>query len=245
MTIIDTHTHVWLRRAESDRRELLECLDAVPLRRLYVSGIREYDPDPETVIQGNDAVLALMRADERVRGQAFLNPRHGTAALDELSRCRDLGFVMVKLWQATRADDPLNGPIYERCIAWNLPVLQHSFVPQPGVARAGESTPEAVAAAARRYPELTIQMAHMGGDFIRGVEAVADCPNVLVDPSGSYGERGMVEYAVARLGADRVVFGSDMPASDIYHNLGKVLGADLDPEQREKVLWKNAERMLP
>jgi len=244
MRVIDSHTHVWLAHAQKDRRALLECLDDVPLRRLYTSGLHGHDPDADTVTQINDAVLELMRADERIRGQVYLNPRHAAGVLDELERCLDRGFVMVKLWQATRAIDPLNDPVYARCTERSVPVLLHAFTPYAGCAT-GQSTPEDVAAVAARYPELVIQMAHMGGDFIRGVETVAPHTNVCVDPSGSYGERGMINYAVERLGAERVLFGSDMPGSDFYHNLGKILSADLTENQRELILWKNAERMLP
>ena len=151
---------------------------------------------------------------------------------------------MVKLWQATRANDPLNDPVYEACQEHRMPVLLHCFTAYPGSAP-GQSTAEDIADVARRYPALVIQMAHLGGDFIRGAEAVAPFPHVLADFSGSYGERGMVDYAVERLGAERVLFGSDMPGSDFYHNLGKVLGADLTDEQRDLVLWRNAERVLP
>jgi len=244
MTITDAHTHVWLAHAEKDRRELLDCLNTVPLRRLYVSGLHGHDPDEETVTQINDAVLTLMRQDDRVRGQLYLNPRHGPAAVEEFERCRDLGFVMVKLWQATRASDPLNHPVYELCAANSMPILLHCFARFRGCSE-GQSTPEDIADAAQRFPELTIQMAHMGGDFIRGIEAVVPFQNVYVDPSGTYGERGMVDYAAERLGAERVIFGSDMPGSGIYHNLGKVVGADLTEQQREQILWKNAEGVLP
>ena len=244
MTITDAHTHVWLGHAEQDRRELLECLERVPLRRLYVSGLHGHCPDQATVPRINDAALELMRADARVRGQLYLNPHHGAHAVEEFKRCRDLGFVMVKLWQATRASDPLNDPIYALCIEHGMPVLLHSFTRYPGSSEA-QSTAEDVADAARRYPDLTIQMAHLAGDFIRGVEAVAPFPNVFADFSGSYGEYGSVDYAVERLGAERVIFGSDMPGSDIYHNLGKVLGAELSDAQRELILWRNAERVLP
>ena len=65
-----------------------------------------------------------------------------------------------------------------------------------------------------------------------------------MDISGSYGETGMVEYAAERLGAERVLFGSDMPGSDCYHNLGKVTGADLSEEAKAMILCGNAERIL-
>lgn len=244
MTVIDAHTHVWLSRAENDRRELLDSIETVPLRRLYVTGLHNHRPDEETVVRINDAALELMRRDERVHGLLYLNPRHEKQVPEEFQRCRDLGFVMVKLWQATTADDPLNEPVYELCLEYGMPVLLHCFCPVRG-ATSDQNPPEAIAVVARRHPDLTVMLAHQGGDFIRGVEAVIGLSNVYVDFSGTYGERGMVDYAVERLGADHVIFGSDMPGSDIYHNLGKVYGADLTEEQRDLVLWKNAERILP
>ncbi|MBT3379830.1 MAG: amidohydrolase [Lentisphaerae bacterium] len=244
MTVIDAHTHVWLRRAENDRRALLDCIESVPLKRLYVTGLDNHRPDEDTVVRINDAALELMRRDERVRGMLYLNPRHEKQVSEEFHRCRDLGFVMVKLWQATTADDRLNEPVYELCLEYGMPVLLHCFCPVRG-ATSDQNPPEAIASVARRHPELTVMLAHEGGDFIRGVEAVVGLPNVYVDFSGTYGERGMVDYAVEHLGADHVIFGSDMPGSDIYHNLGKVYGANLTEDQRDLVLWKNAERVLP
>jgi len=242
--VIDAHCHVWLSKAAEDRRKLIEALERVPLERLYVSGLQGHDPVPETVVKINDAVHELLKSYPNVRGQAYLNPRHREWAVEELKRCRDLGFSMVKLWVATRANDPLNFPIYEAAAAQRMPLLLHSFYKARGQLP-HESTPSDVAEAARRYPECTFLMAHMAGDFICGTESVAGLPNVFVDPSGTYGEKGMIEYAVERLGADHVIFGSDMPGSDIYHNLGKVFGADIGEDERELILHGNAERVLP
>lgn len=243
MKIIDAHTHVWLSHADRDRRELQEAAERVPLDRFYVSGLCGHDPDVETVVAINDAVAELLRTCPLARGQLYLNPRHQRQVADEFRRCRDLGFQGVKLWQATRADDPLNFPVYEMAAEHSMPVLLHSFTTFPG-ASDGQSAPETVAEVAMRYPDCMFQMAHVAGDFVRGAEAVAGLPNVVVDFSGSYGEAGTLEYTVAALGADHVVFGSDMPGSDIYHNLGKVSGADLPRAVKEKILFTNAERFL-
>ena len=241
--VIDVHAHVWLNQLEPCRRELIESVDAVPLERLYVSGIEEATPDEETVVALNDAVHGLMKDCPRVRGQVYLNPRHGEWALDELSRCADLGFTCVKLWVATLADDPRRFPIYEAAIERGLPVLVHAWDKAVGQG-ADESKPWHVAAAARRYPECAFVMAHVGGDFISGAESVAAAGNVRVDISGTYGEVGGVEYAVRRLGPERVLFGSDMPSSDVYHNLGKVAGAAVPPAVKAMILHGNAERLL-
>ncbi|MEC8933001.1 MAG: amidohydrolase family protein, partial [Candidatus Latescibacterota bacterium] len=79
----------------------------------------------------------------------------------------------------------------------------------------------------------------------RGVEEVVDCDNVYVDTSGGDPEWGMTELAVERLGAHRVVFGSDAPIRHFGVSLAKVLGADLDEAQKERILWANLRSILP
>ena len=243
MNVIDVHTHVWLAKAEENRCALMEAVEEVPLARLYASGLHGRFPDVAEVKAINDAVHKLMQDCPRARGQAYLNPRHGEKALDELKRCLDLGFTGIKLWVATRADNEANFPIYEAAIRHSLPVLLHCFSKAHGQ-QPFETRPGDFADAARRYPECTFIMAHVAGDFIAGCECVAGLDNAYVDISGTYGEKGMVEYAVERLGAEHVLFGTDMPGSDFYHNLGKVTGADITEEATEMVLHKNAERIF-
>jgi predicted TIM-barrel fold metal-dependent hydrolase len=243
MRVTDCHAHVWLKNADGNRRELIEAIEAVPIERMWVSGLCGELPEADVVTQINDAVATLMRDCPRVAGFAYLNPRHEDSVLDEL-KCRvDQGFVGIKLWIATRADDPRNVAIYEAAIEMKLPVLVHCFVQWVPLQQYA-SEPADVAAAARRHPECTFIMAHIAGDFVAGADAIAGLPNVCVDISGTYGENGMIEYAVARLGPERVLFGSDMPGSDYYHNLGKVIGADVSDEVKALVLHGNAERIL-
>ena len=244
MKIIDMHTHVWSGHEEDNRRDLIEAVETVPLVRLYASGLHGQHPSTDEVAAINNAVHQLMRDCPRARGLAYLNPCHEQRALAELKRCIDLGFSGIKLWIATQAHDPLNFAIYEAAIENALPVLLHSFNKASGQ-KPHESTPWHVAEAARRYPECTFIMAHTAADFIAGTESVVGLANVVVDISGTYGEKGMVEYAAARLGADKVLFGSDMPGSDLYHNLGKVTGAQISTEQRDMILCGTAERIFP
>ncbi|MDP6775902.1 MAG: amidohydrolase family protein, partial [Candidatus Latescibacteria bacterium] len=195
---MDSHTHVWLRKAESDRRELLECVEAVPLERIYVSGIPGYHPTVEEVRAVNDEVRLFLDACPVARGQVYLNPALEPQVLDEFQRCVDLGFCGVKLWMATRASDPRNFPIYEAAIERSIPVLLHCFE------FAFEHAPNQSNAvdfrdAAMRYPECTFIMAHMSGRFVTGVEAAVGLPNAYVDLCGTYGELAMVDYAVEKL----------------------------------------------
>jgi predicted TIM-barrel fold metal-dependent hydrolase len=50
-------------------------------------------------------------------------------------------------------------------------------------------------------------MAHLCGCGYRGVEFIADFPNVYVDTSGGQAEDGFLQYAVKRIGANRLLYG--------------------------------------
>jgi len=187
---------------------------------------------------------AFARDEPRVRPFARIDPRHGQKARDELARCmEELGFPGVKVW-IFPADDPAMDPIVERLIDLGRPLLMHALDKAVGQFPF-ESRPAQVAALARRYPEATIIMAHIGGDFIAGCDAIADVPNVRTDPSGTYCETGMLERAVETLGADRILFGTDAPGASFVNNLAKVLAAEIPDADKDKILRTNARGLLP
>jgi hypothetical protein len=89
-----------------------------------------------------------------------------------------------------------------------------------------------------------IGMAHLTGAGERGLADIEPYENVSVDISGGEPEAGLIELAVRRLGARRVVFGTDTPIRSYGMTLGKVLGAKLTARARESILGKNARRLL-
>ena len=150
----------------------------------------------------------------------------------------------IKLWVARRAIDPGLDPIMERAVALDVPVLQHAWEKTTGNL-IGESFPWDVADLARRHPTARIIMAHLNGCGFRGLEAVADCPNLVVDTSGGDPDSGMVEAAVNVLGTERVVYGSDAPIRHFAVQMGKTLGTDLSDAAKRDILWNNTARLLP
>jgi len=243
--IIDCHVHP---EAGELRPELVARAERLGVGRLCLSSLgREwsYQPTPEACAQGNDDVAGLMRRyPGLVLGFCYLNPAYPEQARSELRRgVEELGMVGLKLWVATTADDPRVFPLVEQAIAYRIPVLQHAWHKITGNLP-HESEPRHVAALARRYPEADIIMAHVGGNWRLGTAAIRDCPNVRVDTSGSIMDLGLVEHAVAELGAARVLFGSDAHGVDLAAALGKVLAADLDQADRALVLGGNMQALL-
>ncbi len=87
-------------------------------------------------------------------------------------------------------------------------------------------------------------MAHLTGCGVRGVQAVKPCQNVVVDTSGAAPEAGIVEFAVEQLGAERVLYGSDVPIRDFGVALARITGSRLDAATQRKILYDNARALL-
>jgi predicted TIM-barrel fold metal-dependent hydrolase len=66
-------------------------------------------------------------------------------------------------------------------------------------------------------------------------------PNLYCDVSGSNLDDDQVAFAAAEMGPERVLFGSD---GTMAGSVGKVLGANITEDEREMILWGNAERIL-
>jgi predicted TIM-barrel fold metal-dependent hydrolase len=151
--------------------------------------------------------------------------------------------VGVKQHMDLVADDPRQDAVAQVAADLDIPIVWHAWYKQ-SEAFPNESNGAHIARLARRNPRTQYVMAHLTGVGHRGVLDVEDLPNVWVDTSGGWAEEGLVEYAVRHLGADRVVYGSDYIGRDFAVQIGRVLGAAIPDEDKEKILWKNAVRLL-
>jgi predicted TIM-barrel fold metal-dependent hydrolase len=203
------------------------------------------DPTPEQLREQNDQVLqALQHWRDRAYGFVYLSPNHVEASLREFDRCvRDGPMVGVKLWTARRASAPQLDPLMERAVAFQAPVYQHTWF-KTGGNEPGESTPDDVVELARRHPRLALICGHTGGNWERGIRTIRATPNLYSDLAGSDPTSGYVEMAVRELGAERVIYGSDVGGRSFASQLAKVLGAAIPEEARRLVLGENMQRLL-
>jgi len=250
--VIDAHAHLgsgfapW--RTDDLAADLVATAAEQGIGRLLVSTLGTSSllahPSPAELRAANEVTAAAVaRFPDVLAGVVYLSPEHPGASLDELNRHVAHGrFVGVKLWIAMRANDVRLDPLVERMCELGVPLLQHAWYKTVD-GTPDESTPADVAALARRHPELRIQMAHLGGAGKRGVADIAPHANIVVDTSGGDPVLGEVDHAVAELGAERVVFGSDAPLRDPATALSKVLGASLTERERSLVLRENALRL--
>jgi len=244
--IIDAHAHLFPSKDMSVNEELVRQAELNGIDRICVSSLGRrwsYMPTMEDCVEANGDVLRFMRMHpDRVLGWCYINPRED-GALEELERRVGEGMIGVKLWVSCKANEPPVFKVAEKAIELGVPILQHSWFKATGNLP-NESTPQDIAELADHYPEAKIIMAHLGGDWEKGIKAVRPYENVLVDTSGGYPEMGMIEMAVRELGAERVVFGSDAPGRNFCVELSKIMAAEIEPEDRNLILGGNMMRLL-
>ncbi len=112
------------------------------------------------------------------------------------------------------------------------------------------------------YPSVPIIIPHFGAGFLREALMVADlCPNILFDTSSSNGwikyQPGLTleavfEQALAVLGADRLLFGSDSSffprgwVKDVYQRQRIALGKlGMTAGERAQIFAGNFDRLFP
>jgi predicted TIM-barrel fold metal-dependent hydrolase len=248
--IWDLHGHLAglpQRTVEDRMHRLLEVADRMHIARLcvYMGLSFSYDPTPDEFRQENDDVLkALKVGGDRTLGFVYLNPKYPRESVEELNRCvQDGPMVGVKLWVATRADDANLNPIIQRATELQAVIFQHTWLKTTGNLP-GESTPMELVRLAARHPDAKFICGHTGGNWELGIRAIRSSPNIAADLAGSDPVSGFTEMAVQELGADRILFGSDVPGRSFATQLGKVLGADLPEDSRRLILAGNLKRLL-
>jgi hypothetical protein len=207
-----------------------------------------YFPSPADVTIGNDAMLEICaREPERVRMFTTVNPNYTDHARSEIERCTARGAIGIKLLASRRADDPLLDPIAELAAKHQLPVLHHIWQHRTREWPSQEISDGAdLARLAVRHPRASFILAHIGGggDYAHTFAAIADVPNIYPDLSGSGVDRGMLDAAVAAVGADRLLWGSDLTMCTGLAKLRALEVLDLRPEQLEGIRWKNSARIF-
>ncbi|MBW3597707.1 MAG: amidohydrolase family protein [Planctomycetes bacterium] len=204
-----------------------------------------HDPSPEDFRRQNDQVLeALQHWGDRAFGFAYLNPKYVDESLAELERCVGDGPMFgVKLWVAVRCNDERLDPIIRRAAELKAVVFQHTWR-KAGGNLPGESSPEDLVELAARHPETTLICGHTGGDWEWGIRAVRASANIVIGTGGSDPTAGMIEMAVRELGAERVLYGSDIGGRSFASQLGKVYGAEIPVDAKRKILGENLKRLL-
>jgi hypothetical protein len=246
--IIDAHVHVSPDAGPAGWERLIRDLKQDGAGMALVSSVGRFEryPQPDAVRRYNaDSASFARGAGSFARWLAYINPQNDNWS-EELDLCLREGAIGIKLWCALK--DAGGGLDRTRSVVAvaaqrRLPVLMHTFSHTEGNPP-GELNIEEFAALAAELPTATLVAAHAGGNWRQAIGALSQLPNASVDVCGSFPASGMVEALVADIGAERIVFGTDMPGRSFASQLAKVVLADIGDEEKELILWRNAARIF-
>ncbi|NPV08748.1 MAG: amidohydrolase family protein [Anaerolineae bacterium] len=246
--VLDAHFHLgpWAygHQPGTDVDAALAMMDAAGVEVACVSSA--------SAVQGGDHYrgnreVALVCRDhpDRFVGFGVINP-HFPDTRDEIRRCTELyGFRGLKVHPRTHQcslADPKYVPVWEAAEDPGVLVQAHTGERQTG------ASPRAFEEIASRYPRGVFHLVH-SGDNLEGLRVCLDLaskhPNLYLGTSDvAFMYEGMLEHAVRRLGADRIVFESDCATIGLNHSLGIVLFSALSDRDKALILGGNLARLL-
>jgi predicted TIM-barrel fold metal-dependent hydrolase len=239
--------HVRLAPRPGARERLLSTLDDCGLERAVVcaGGVVDLEQLSRQLIKGgyvetdadNDAVLAACAdTDGRLVPFFFANPHRppGTyrtraaefRGLEISPAVHGIGLTDSRVMGLVDVAAEFGHPVYVVCLAGL----------SAGVAE--------LAGLARRFRRVSFVLGHSGiGNIdLYALTLIESEPNIFLETSGGY--TCVAEAALRRLGADRVVFGSEYPLQHPSVELAKFEALRISPEQWQQVAWDNAHRLL-
>jgi predicted TIM-barrel fold metal-dependent hydrolase len=240
--IFDTHTHLGIARhsgRSTSASELLRVMDAHGVDRALAIPF----PVVENYRREHDLIGDAVREHpDRFTGAACLDPFVPLADFrGEVRRCREVyGFRALKLQPQYHGLNPISSRsdfFFETALENRMAVIIHTGAGLPF------SLPSLYMMPARKFPGLTIVVAHSGGGIFvhEAILSAAFCPNIVLELSTLMPHQ--VLEVLAQVPADRLMIGSDLP-ENTGTEIGKILSLDVSDEQKRLILSGTAHRVF-
>jgi uncharacterized protein len=239
--------HARLTAAPDAAQRLLDTMVATGVTRAAVSagGVVDLDQLSAQIVAGghtedsadNDAVLqACLNSGGRLTPFYFANPHLGPEPYRQLAG-RFRGLELSPAVHGVGFDDPRSVALVEVAAEAGHPV----YVVCLGRPPMGTAD---LVALAQRFAGVTFVFGHCGfiGIDTFALTQIAAQPNIVAETSGCL--TVVVQLALARLGPDRVLFGTEYPLQHPSVEFAKFAALDLPGQVWRQVAWHNAHRLL-
>ena len=183
-----------------------------------------------------------------VRAYVAVNPNFTAHALHEIEVGIARGAIGIKLAAGRRADDVLLDEIASAAAQFGVPILHHVWQHrQRDWPNQDASDGLDLARLAARHPRATFILAHLGGggDWSHTFPAVHAHPNIVMDLSGSGIDRGMIDEALASVGAARLLWAADLTMCTGLTKLRALEHTVASDTDIAAMRWGNAVRIFP
>jgi uncharacterized protein len=245
--IADCHGHIGVRpdfpAYKTEPAEMIQVMDLLNIEVLAVtSTLACYNDCP----RGNAEVAAVIEQfPKRFLGYITVNPNLAGQALEQLERFA--GFhkpPLIKLHPDLHKY-PVSGahyrPVWDYANQTRAIVLVHTWDSDPNCG------PLLFGSIASEFPHARILLGHAGvtwRGYLQALEVARQASNTFLDITGSQSHRTILEHCVATIGAERILFGSDMPFLEGAVSVGRVLAARISGDAKRAILRDNFLRLL-
>lgn len=243
--IVDAHAHSGpyslFHIPDPDPEGMVRVMDRCGVNLAVISTNRAIQEDSRL---GNDETVAAVDAfPDRIRGYGVVNPWQDPET--ELERiAADHRFVGIKIHPDLHRY-PLTGSryraVWEFSAQTGCPVLTHTWYQSPF------DTPGMLLEVARQHRDINVLIGHSGTlppGFEESLDVAERVPGAHLEICGSFMTQAALRMMLGRLGAHRILFGSDFPFIDQRVSLGRVAFSDLMPDELDAVLAANADRLF-
>jgi predicted TIM-barrel fold metal-dependent hydrolase len=233
---MDAHVHLKNRNDKGmDLPELLQEMDAAEIEKVFLM------PSNSTRAENERMLSQVKGHEDRFIPFAFINPYHEDCVewfRDAVMHRGVKGLKLHPVCDAYPADRAyLLDPLLEICDQHHLHCIIHCTSDAPN------SSPLQFERTARRWPNVTFQMAHMGGCWLSD-DAIKICGrNENIYLEGSTVSLSAVQRAVSAY-PDKFLMGTDVPFYRFEMELLKMKLATSDPAVFTKITRDNMDRLI-
>ncbi len=245
MKVCDCHCHVGEFYDQINKKhvsyspaELVKCMHEADVDLAIVSNISAVDAP----MQANFELAEWVEEYRELVPIAWTTPE--VTKVGEVRQLFALGFRGLKFHPTAggyRADSNEVDRYLRICAQEGKPALFHCAADE-------SSAPERYMALAERNPDVWIILAHMNlfGPAEAAIRVAEAYPNICLDTSWARPED--VKDAILRIGAERILWGTDAPLGGECHyrrdRVRAALESKLDEGELKSVMWGNAARLF-
>ena len=252
--IIDFHTHPFVddftnicahkNIIKMNWEEIIPTFQGMGIEKICGSVIRTQKGEPvwQNILACNNLALELReRLGEFYYPGFHIHPSYISESIEEIKRFAEKGFRLVgelvpyfHEWSDYSCKE--YDYLLDACQEYGMVVNMHSM------------DPDQMDKMVEKHKKLKIVMAHPGelDLYVRHLKRMDMSENYYLDLSGTgLFRHAMLARGIAEHGAERFLFGSDYPTCNPAMFVGGVLLDNLiSPEDKEKILYTNAKKLL-
>lgn len=245
MKIIDVHAHYgkWFFPIEADS------IDAT-LRMMEKNGIEKAILSSSLAIiydfhEGNARLARAIENCPNLYAYLFLNPHYVRESIFEMNKylSENPKFVGLKLYSDGYIDQSLDCPghrkfleVLQKKYPHNSSVLFHCY---------SHSSSLQLLELAKNFPGVNFIMGHMdGGEWKKTIGVAKQVNNIYLELCSGNPVQGKIEESVSEVGAEKIMFGSDMTLLNPSWTIGMIESARIPDEKKILILYGNAARLF-